>query len=92
MRFENAYHEGELYVQQRLGEVEEGRRNGRAVSDSILKGALKYIEQQQLAVFGSVDDEGNVWAGCSLLPSSPTHRVPAPWNKRVTSSPRCLKS
>ncbi len=69
MRLENPYHEGELAVQQRLGEVEEGRRNGRAVSDSILKGALKYIEQQPLAVFGSVDDEENIWA--SVLVGNP---------------------
>ncbi len=69
MRLENPYHEGELAVQQRLGEVEEGRRNGRAISDSILKGALKYIEQQPLAVFGSVDDEENIWA--SVLVGNP---------------------
>ena len=62
MRIESPYHEGELAVQERLGELEEGRRNGRVISDTILKGALKYIEQQPLAVFGSVDGEQNVWA------------------------------
>ncbi len=69
MRLENPYHEGELSVQERLGEVDEGRRNGRAISDSILKGALKYIEQQSLVVFGSLDQEDNVWA--SLLIGDP---------------------
>ncbi len=69
MRLENPYHEGELFVQERLGEIDEGGRNGRAISDSILKGALKYIEQQRLAVFGSVDQEANVWA--SVLTGNP---------------------
>ena len=62
MRTENPYHDGELFVQQRVGEVEEGRRNGRIISDSILRGALKYVEQQPLAVFGSIDHDDNLWA------------------------------
>jgi predicted pyridoxine 5'-phosphate oxidase superfamily flavin-nucleotide-binding protein len=62
MRIDNPFHEGELIVQQRLGEVDEGRRNGRAISDSILTGALSFIEQQSLAVLGSIDGEDNVWA------------------------------
>ncbi len=62
MRIENPYHEGEQLVQERLGEVEEGRRNGRAIADSILKGALKYIEQQSLVVLGSMDEKERVWA------------------------------
>ncbi len=69
MRIEKPYHDGEVFVQQRVGQVEEGRRNGRAISDSILKGALKYIEQQPLAVFGSVDDTENIWA--SVLVGKP---------------------
>ena len=69
MRLDNPYHEGELLVQERLGEVDEGRRNGRAISDSILTGALKYIEQQSLAVFGSIDQQSNVWA--SVLVGDP---------------------
>ncbi len=69
MRIENPYHEGELLVQERAGEVEEGRRNGRVISDSILKGALRYVEQQPLAVLGSVDDAENIWA--SVLVGTP---------------------
>ena len=69
MRLENPYHEGELLVQERLGERTEGRRNGRAIADSILKGALKYVEQQSLAVAGTVDDEENIWA--SVLVGEP---------------------
>ncbi len=69
MIIESPYHEGELLVQQRIGEINESRRNGRVISDSILKGALKYIEQQPLAVFGSVDNEEVIWA--SVLVGSP---------------------
>ncbi len=69
MQIENTYHEGELFVQRRVDQVEQARRNGRAISDSILKGALKYIEQQPLAVFGSVDGEENIWA--SVLVGKP---------------------
>ena len=69
MRIENPYHEGELSMQQRVGEVDQGRRNGRVIAESILRGALKYIEQQPVAVFGSVDDEENIWA--SVLVGNP---------------------
>ena len=35
MRIENPFHEGELDVQERAGEREEGARNGRVVADHI---------------------------------------------------------
>lgn len=59
---ENPYHEGELLVQQRVGEVVEAQKNGRIISNSILKGALKLIEHQPMVVLGSVDNQQNVWA------------------------------
>ncbi|MCG8409103.1 MAG: pyridoxamine 5'-phosphate oxidase family protein [Phycisphaerales bacterium] len=61
MRIEAPYHEGEILVQKRVGEFEEGRRNGAAISDSIVKGALRFIPQQSMVVLGSVDDDRNVW-------------------------------
>ncbi len=69
MQLQHPYHEGELFIQKRLGEVEEGRRNGRIISDSILKGALPFLERQPLAVVGSTDAQGNNWA--SLLVGKP---------------------
>ena len=69
MRTEIPYHEGELLVQQRVGVIGEGRRNGRAISDSILGGALEFINQQPMAVLGSLDKELNVWA--SVLVGQP---------------------
>jgi uncharacterized protein len=62
MQTENPYHEGELLVQQRVGEVESARQNGRVISNAIPKGALKFIEQQPMVVLGSVDDQQNIWA------------------------------
>ena len=62
MRIEDPFHEGEVQVQERAGEVAEGARNARAIADSILKGALNFIAEQPMAVLGSVDDEQNVWA------------------------------
>ncbi len=62
MRIDNPFHEGELQVQERVGVLEEGRRNAAAIADSIVKGALKFVAQQPMVVLGSVDDEQNVWA------------------------------
>ena len=62
MRIEIPYHEGELLVQQRVGVLEQGQRNGRAISNSILRGALKFINQQPMAILGSLDRDLNVWA------------------------------
>jgi uncharacterized protein len=62
MRLENPFHEGELLVQQRVGEAEMAQRNGHAIADTIVKGALKFIEQQSMAILGSVDAQQNIWA------------------------------
>ena len=45
------------------------QRNGGVIADTILKGALPFIQQQSLAVFGSLDADGNVWA--SMLVGEP---------------------
>ncbi len=68
MRIEDPFHEGELAVQQRAGEAEEGRRNGRVLADSIMKGALKFVAQQPMVVLGSVDHGQNLWASVLFGP------------------------
>ena len=68
MRIDNPFHEGELQVQERAGELEEGRRNGRVLADSIMPGALKFVAQQPMIVFGSVDDDLNIWASVMFGP------------------------
>ena len=80
MRIDNPFHEGELQVQERAGELEEGARNGRVVADSIMPGALKFVAQQPMVVFGSVDDQRNVWASVLF---GPPGFVTAPDERRV---------
>jgi predicted pyridoxine 5'-phosphate oxidase superfamily flavin-nucleotide-binding protein len=62
MKIQKPFHEGELQVQERAGVRAEGERNGGVITDSIIKGALRFIEQQSMVVLGSVDPDGNVWA------------------------------
>ena len=62
MKIQEPFHEGELEVQNRLGLRTEGEQNAGVITDSIVKGALRFIEQQQMAVLGSIDQDENVWA------------------------------
>jgi predicted pyridoxine 5'-phosphate oxidase superfamily flavin-nucleotide-binding protein len=66
MKIETPYHAGELQVQERVGVLEEGAQNARVIQDSIIKGALRFIGQLPMAVFGSLDKEMNVWASVFL--------------------------
>ncbi len=69
MSIEHPYHSGELKIQEALGESSIAHRNGRAVSHSIIKGALKFIDQQVLSVIGTFDLKGNLWS--SILIGEP---------------------
>jgi len=66
MKIETPYHEGELQVQERVGVLQEGAQNARVIQDSIIKGALRFIGQLPMAVFGSLDQEGKLWASVFL--------------------------
>ena len=66
MKIETPYHEGELQVQERVGVLQEGAQNARVIQDSIIKGALRFIGQLPMAVFGSLDQGKNVWASVVL--------------------------
>lgn len=61
MRIENPFHEGELDAQRRAGVLELGKRNSRAIADSILPGALRFIEQQSFVILGHKDEAGDLW-------------------------------
>ncbi len=69
MKIETPFHEGELQVQERLGVRREATRNSVVIKDSIIKGALPFVAQQRMAVIGSIDSTGNVWA--SILSAQP---------------------
>jgi uncharacterized protein len=62
MIIEDPFHPGELRVQERLGQLDQGRRVGRAIADSILPGAFAFIAQQEMAVLASVGARGELWA------------------------------
>lgn len=61
MRLESPFHEGELLVQQRVGEVSEAQQNGRILADTLHQGAAKLIQQQPMVILGSVDTQHNTW-------------------------------
>lgn len=69
MPINNPYHEGELAVQQRVDAAAMARMNGAAVDDTILGGALRFIEQQAMLVIGSVDARGQVWSSLLFGPA-----------------------
>lgn len=66
MAIEQPFHAGELSVQKRVGDDFVASRNGRMISDTILPGAVSFIEEQALVVFGSVDINDGVWASVVL--------------------------
>ncbi|MCB1874797.1 MAG: pyridoxamine 5'-phosphate oxidase family protein [Chromatiales bacterium] len=69
MSADNPFHAGELAVQERAGARQAARINAAALSPHIPSGAVPFIEQQGMAVLGSLDTQGNVWA--SLLFGEP---------------------
>lgn len=69
MSIEKPFHEGELVTQQRANEAAFAQRNARVIADAIPKGTLRFIGQQSIAIFGSLDLEGNVWT--SILIGDP---------------------
>lgn len=69
------YHEGELAVQRRADESGSAERNGRVIQDAILGGGLPFLRQQPMAVVGSQDGGGRLWA--SLLFGKPGFLDPA---------------
>ena len=62
MKIQEPFHEGELEIQNRLGLHTEGKQNSGVITDSIIKGAYRFIEQQRMAVLGSIAQNENVWA------------------------------
>lgn len=66
MRVESPFHEGERAVQETAGEAAQGARSGGVIADSIIPGALPFIEKQRMVIVGSVDPAGDVWASIIL--------------------------
>jgi uncharacterized protein len=58
----SAWHEGELLVQARAGAVDKARKVASIIQSSIPPAAARFLEEQQFAIFGSVDRQGHIWA------------------------------
>ena len=104
MRIDRPFHEGELLVQRRTGEEAEARRNGRAIADAIVPGAVRFVAAQPFVVVGNVAPGGATWA--SLLFGTPgfarvtcerelvldlaraAHDPADPWLANVAADPR----
>lgn len=59
------YHSGEREIQNLIGELPIADRNGSVITDTIVKGAINFIEKQPMAIVSSKNNEGELWA--SLL-------------------------
>ena len=59
------YHSGEKAIQQRVGETLNADRSGAVITDTIMAGAINFIEKQPMAIVSSADKNGQIWA--SLL-------------------------
>jgi len=58
----DVFHEGELAVQRRADSVVQGSNSGRLIADTIIPGAIKFVNKQPFVVMGSVDEQQNLWA------------------------------
>lgn len=56
------FHNNELTVQQRAGTSEQASNSARLITDRIPAGAMTFVEQQAMAVIGSLDQQGRIWA------------------------------
>ena len=63
------FHAGELEIQERTGEQQMAIANGRIIRDSIMSGAIPFLEAQPTVIAGSVDANGDLWT--SMLMGEP---------------------
>src|SRR5260221_2100556 len=56
------FHSGEIAVQERAGVRDIAEDVGEGIADHLPPGNSEFLERRQMAVFGTVDDRGNVWA------------------------------
>lgn len=56
------YHEGELEAQERAGERLMGYRNGKAMTNQIIPGAINFIERQSFFIISSQNNKGELIA------------------------------
>lgn len=59
------YHSGEREIQSKIGEVAIADRNGSVITNTIIRGAINFIEKQPMAIVSSKSEIGELWV--SLL-------------------------
>ena len=57
----DVFHDGERAIQKKVGEELAANSNSRIIADSVVKGAVNFIERQPMAIVSSVDQHKNVW-------------------------------
>ncbi|MEQ8422528.1 MAG: pyridoxamine 5'-phosphate oxidase family protein [Arenibacter algicola] len=63
------FHSGEIEIQKMTGEVAIADSNAIMIKDTIIKGAIKFIEKQSMVIVSSVDKSNQVWT--SILVGEP---------------------
>ena len=71
------YHSGERFIQEQTGEIQIADRNGRVVTNQVIKGAINFIEKQPMAIVSSQDQEGKTWIS-ALIGEFGLTTVPSP--------------
>jgi uncharacterized protein len=56
------FHSGEIAVQERAGVRDIAEDVGEGIADHLPPGASEFLERRQMAVLGTIDHRGNVWA------------------------------
>ena len=56
------FHSGEIAVQERAGVRDIAEDVAESIADHLPQGASEFLERRQMAVLGTVDNRGNVWA------------------------------
>jgi len=57
----DTFHSGEKEIQEKTGQSEIAISNSKLITDTIIKGAIGFIEKQPMAIVSSVDKNENVW-------------------------------
>jgi uncharacterized protein len=68
------YHAGELSVQRQAGVEAQARRIGQGIKATMPPAAQAFLQQQPMALVGSIDAGGQIWA--SLLTGTPGFLMP----------------
>jgi hypothetical protein len=56
------FHSGEIAVQERAGVRDIAQDVGEGIADHLPPGASEFLERRQMAVLGTIDSRGSVWA------------------------------